>query len=242
MFDSMTADLIRRAPPLEDLDLDRLPEQLSEFYTRIVTARLRLRAGQVVDDSELAELITNIQRLAFTNEALISVLPLRENRAAAAFVAAAAHQLVFNAERIRRPEAPPSFLGVHGVSPDISAMLLYLVAEASADATEVARRVRPESDNPIEQSLIAALKALSKGDLQFIAEIALPPSSEVQRPGVADTAATALYRAILKGVQALAAQMLAAESSPSHDGPIEVFRQVKSLCTVGADLARISHQ
>ena len=236
MFDSLTAELIRRAPPLEGLDLNRLPEQLSESYTRIVTARLRLRVGQVVDDEELAELIINIQRLAFTNEALVSVLPLRENRAAAAFVAAAAHQLVFNAERIRRPEAPPSFLGVHSVSPDISAMLLYLVAEASADASEVARRVRSESDNPVEQSLIAALKALSQGDLQFIAETALPPSSEVQRSGVANTAAAALYRAILKGVQVLAAQILAAENSPSHDGPVEVFRQIKSLCTVGADL------
>ena len=235
MFDSMTAELIRKAPPLEGLDLDRLPEQLSEFYTRIVTARLRLRTDQIVDDSELAELIIKIQRLAFTNEALISVLPLRENRAAAAFVAAAAHQLVFNAERIRRPEAPPSFLGVHSVSPDISAMLLYLVAEASADASEVARRIRSESDNPIEQSLIAALKALSQGDLQSIAETALPPSSEVQRPGVADTATTALYREILKGVQALAAQMLVAESSPSRGGPVEVFQKIKSLCTIGAD-------
>ena len=235
MFDSMTAELIRKAPPLEGLDLDRLPEQLSEFYTKIVTARLRLRTGQIVDDSELAELIIQIQRLAFTNEALISVLPLRENRAAAAFVAAAAHQLVFNAEHIRRPEALPSFLGIHSVSPDISAMLLYLVAEASADAFEVARRVHAESDNPIEQSLIAALKALSQGDLQSIAETALPPSSEVQRPDVADTAATALYRAILKGVQALAAQMLVAESSPSRGGPVEVFQKIKSLCTIGAD-------
>lgn len=236
MFDSLTADLIRGAPPLEGLDLDRLPEQLSEFYAKIVTARLRLRADQGADDEELDKLIINIQRLAFTNEALVSVLPSRENRAAAAFVAAAAHQLIFNAERIRRPEALPSFLGVHSVSPDISAMLLYLVAEASADASEVARRVHSVSDDPIEKSLIAALKALAQGDLQLIAETALPPSSEIQHPGVANTATAALYRAILKGVQALAAQILAAGSSPSHDEPVEVFQKIKSLCIAGMDL------
>ena len=236
MFDSLTADLIRKAPPLEGLDLDRLPEQLSEFYAKIVTARLRLRSDQVVDDEELEELITSIQRLAFTNEALVSVLPLRENRAAAAFVAASAHQLVFNAKRVRRPEAVPSFLGVHSVSPDISSMLLYLVAEASADASEVARRVHSVSDDLVERSLIKALKALAQGNLQFIAETALPPSSEIQRPGVADTAATALYRAILKGVQVLAVQILAAESSPSHDEPIEIFQKIKSLCIAGIDL------
>ena len=235
MFDSLTAGLIRGAPPLEGLDLDRLPEQLSEFYAKIVTARLRLRAGQI-DDKELTELIIDIQRLAFTNEALVSVLPLRENRAAAAFVAAAAHQLVFNAERIHRPEAPPSFLRVHSVSPDISAMLLYLVAEASADAFEVARRVHSVSDDPVERSLITSLKALAQGDLQLITEIALPPSSEIQRLGVADTASTALYREILKGVQALAVQILATESSPSHDKPVEIFQKIKSLCIVEIDL------
>ena len=236
MFDSLTADLIRKAPPLEGLDLDRLPEQLSEFYAKIVTARLRLRSDQVVDDEELEELITSIQRLAFTNEALVSVLPLRENRAAAAFVAASAHQLVFNAKRVRRPGAAPSFLGVHSVSPDISSMLLYLVAEASADASEVARRVHSVSDDLVERSLIEALKALAQGNLQSIAETALPPNSEIQRPGVANTATTVLYRAILKGVQVLAAQILAAGSSPSHDEPVEIFRKIKSLCIAEIDL------
>ena len=159
MFDPSTAELIRKTPPLEGLDRASLPDQLSEFYAQIVTARLRLRAGEFVDNRELAELVARARRLAFTNEALVSVSP----GAAAAFVAATAHQLVFNAERIRAPEAQRSYLDARSVSPDIAAMLLFLVAEASADALEMALQVESETDNPVEHALIAALRALAQG-------------------------------------------------------------------------------
>ena len=124
MFDPTTADLIRRAPPLEGLDATSLPDRLTDFYASIVTARLRLRSGEDIADEELAELVGRTRRLAFTNEALVSVSPDRNDRAAAAFVAATAHQLVFNADRIRAPDAPRSYLDARGISPDIAAMLL----------------------------------------------------------------------------------------------------------------------
>ena len=236
MFDPSTADLIRGTPPLDGLERERLPDQLSESYAKIVAARLRLRAGRIADDEELVELVDRIRRLAFTNEALISVSPFRSDRAATAFVAATAHQLVFNIERIQEPKASPSFLGVHSVSPDIASMLLFLVAEASADALEVARRVRPETDNPVERSLIEALQALAQGRLQSVAEIELPRRSTVRRPGVADTAASALYRTILKAVRALAVRMMTAGDSLIDEDPVEILQKVKSLCTDTGDL------
>ena len=235
MFDPLTAALIRGTPPLDDLDRDNLPDQLSESYAKIVSARLRLRAGQIVDDDELAELVAYARRLAFTNEALVSVSPFREDCAAAAFVAATAHQLVFNIERIREPEELPSFLGVHSVSPDIASMLLFLVAEASADALEVARRVRSETDNAVEHLLIEALQALAQGRLHDIAEIKLPRPSAVRRRGVADTAASALYRMILETVQALAVQMLTAERSPVEEDLVAKLEKIKALCTDTGD-------
>ena len=115
--------------------------------------------SEIVDDDDLAVLVARTRRLAFTNEALVSVSPGRDDRAAAAFVAATAHQLVFNAERIRAPEGSRSFLDAGSVSPDISAMLLFLVADASADAFEIALKVESERDKPIEGALIAALRA-----------------------------------------------------------------------------------
>ena len=236
MFDPSTAELIRRTPPLEGLDRASLPDQLSEFYAQIVTARLRLRAGEFVDNRELAELVARARRLAFTNEALVSVSPDRHNRAAAAFVAATAHQLVFNAERIRAPEAQRSYLDARSVSPDIAAMLLFLVAEASADALEMALQVESETDNPVEHALIAALRALAQGRPDMAVETDLPPRTTVrQRGAAADTAVSALFFTILEGVRALALQMLRSQAPASGGNPLEIFEKVRSLCTYDVD-------
>lgn len=234
MFDPSTADLIRGTPPLDGLDRESLPDRLSEFYAKIVSARLRLRAGRIVDDEELAELVSHFRRLAFTNEALVSASPSRDDRAAAAFVAATAHQLVFNIERIREPEALPSFLHIHCVSPDIAAMLLFLVAEASADAFEVAQRIELEAVDSVEGRLIATLQELARGRLHAIVETGLPRLPSVEHPGATD-AASALYRSILRGVRALAARMLTAEGSSDEEDPIAIFRKVKALCTSTGD-------
>ena len=67
MFDPSTAALIRSAPPLDDLDRDNLPDQLSATYAKIVTTRLRLRSGEGVDTDELETLIADTRHLAFTS-------------------------------------------------------------------------------------------------------------------------------------------------------------------------------
>ena len=231
MFDPSTAALIRSAPPLEDLDSDNLPDHLSATYAKIVTTRLRLRSGQGVDTDELQTLIANARRLAFANEAFVSASPDRQDRAAAAFVAATAHQLVFNAQHILTSDSSQSSLDARGVSPNISAMLLFLVAEASADAGEMAQWVKPEqgSDTPVESALISVLRDLALGDLGAVLRSELPPKHAVRRPEPADTASSALYFTLLRGVRALALQLLRSREEGSSSDPLRFFRQVKSL-------------
>ena len=243
MFDPSTAELIQSTPPLEGLERATLPDRLSEFYAKIVTARLRLRASESVHDQELAEMLAFTRRLAFTNEALVSVSPHREDRVAAAFVAATAHQLVFNAERIGASEPSKSFLNARSISPDIAAMLLFLVAEASADALEMAVRVETETEDPVERALIAALRALARGNLSAVTDTALPPDSVLRQPSAADTAASALYFTLLKGVHALAFRLLRSDEPASGTDPLEIFLKVKSLCTSRAefDVDGLSH-
>ncbi|MCY4559105.1 MAG: DEAD/DEAH box helicase [Chloroflexi bacterium] len=238
MFDPSTAALIRSAPQLDELDRDNLPDQLSATYAKIVTTRLRLRSGEDVDTDELEKLIADNRRLAFTNEAFVSASPDRDNRAAAAFVAATAHQLVFNAQRILTPDTPRSFLDASGVSPDISAMLLFLVAESSADAEEMAQWVSPEddADDRVESALILALRNLSVGRLRAITGSELPSKSAVRRPNPSDAASSALYFTLLKGVRALALQMLRAGEPGTSGSSLEYFLQVKSLSTSDGDL------
>ena len=237
MFDPSTAALIRSAPPLDDLDRDNLPDQLSATYAKIVTTRLRLRSGEGVDTNEFETLIAYTRRLTFTNEAFVSTSPDRNDRAAAAFVAATAHQLVFNAQRILTPDSPHSSLDARGVSPNISAMLLFLVAEASADAGEMAHWVRPEqeTDNLVESDLISALRDLALGRLRAVLRSDLPPKSAVRRANPADAASSALYFTLLKGVRALALQMLRTREAGISSDPLEFFRKVKALSTSDDD-------
>lgn len=234
MYDPLTVDLIRQTPPLRDLDRDGLPDWLTKSYATIVAERLRLRTGEAADDKKLAELVARSRRLAFTNEALVSVSPGRDDRAAAAFVAATAHQLVFNAERVHTAEKSSSFLDVQSVSPDIAAMLLFLVAEASADAEEMARWVDTKAaDNLVVRTLILALQALARGRLGDILNADFPPPATVRHGSMAVAAARALYRTILKGVRMLA-HRLTGTRGPGVDGdPVEIFHEVKSLCVAG---------
>jgi len=229
MYDPATVSLIQRAPAFEGLDTERLPDELSAAFAEIAAARIRFRTFEAAeDDTSLANITRKMQRLAHANEALVSAAPNRENRAAAAFVAATAHQLVFNADQLLGLEDRSSFLHNRSISPNIAAMLLFLIAEATADAGEIARSVVWSTEDRIEQSLIAALRALAQGRLTVIVDTNLPNRRAVRRPTAAETAVAALYRKILEGVRLLAMQMLR-DDAVSEVSPIGIFEKVRSL-------------
>lgn len=233
MYDTDTADLIRRTPQLDGLDRERLPEQLSEAFAKIAAARMRLRNGSVVDQDVL-NLIGEMQRLALANEALVASAPDRTDRASAAFVAGSAHQLCFNARSIRGDFEAASYLEERSISPDLAAMLLFLIAEATADATEVALRPLKEDTPPVERELIEALKSLARGELASITATDII-SRDVVTGDDAHAAASALYYMILRGVRSLALELLAEDGEPGQ--AIEIFRRVQSLAvpTGGAE-------
>ncbi len=89
MYDSVTAGLIRSAPPLEGLDLDDLPRQLTEAYASIVSHRLRLATAEAAEESpaEITEATDQLAGLARTYEAYVVSLEEDEHRKSAAFVA-----------------------------------------------------------------------------------------------------------------------------------------------------------
>ena len=136
MYDLETAELIRTTPELDGLDRAALPEAFTEAFAQIAAARVRLRESEDKEFVELAALIGQMQRLAYTNEALISILPEREDKNSAAFVAATAHQLCMNANSIYTGSSQKTFIANQSISSDISAMLLFMIAEAMADAAE----------------------------------------------------------------------------------------------------------
>lgn len=230
MYDQDTASLIRSTPPLEGLDRENLPDLFSEMFAQIAAARIRLRNTDEESPDELNSLVQTMRRLAFTNEALVSVLPERNDRSAASFVAATAHQLCFNADRLRGSDALLTYLGPRSISSDIAAMLLFLVAEATADASEVSKAMLWKNEEPIERALVTALRDLSSGRLANLTEQGIPNQENIQSNDPSTTAVRALYRSILEGVHVLAEHALHGEELDDTRDPIALFQQVQDLC------------
>jgi superfamily II DNA/RNA helicase len=129
---------------------------------------------------------------------------------------------------------PASYLSIDSISSEVSAALLFLVAEASADAAEMAKRIRAAETGPIEARLLSAISDLAVGRLSAIVASGIPSIIDLVQaePGLAAT--RALYFMLLQGVRALAQQMLGTPSEPGESAA-EIFANVIELSTERID-------
>lgn len=230
MFDDQTAALIRSAPRLEGLDGENLPKALASAYATIVATRIRLRSiASRIDkgDGEIdaTGILEEMRRLASTQEALASLSPEGDERRAAAFVAGVAHHVVVQAKALRGGNLGRLRLELNGIPAEVSAVLLFLAAEAHADAAEMAKYiVAAEDAGDIEKSLLAAIADLAKGHLSRITTAPAPSAEGIiglsEAPG-----ATALYLMILRAVRSMAGHIL----GESDQGYISILREVAEL-------------
>ncbi|VXC90642.1 RNA helicase [Burkholderia sp. 8Y] len=235
MFDADTVSLIKQAPALPGLDLQNLPRRLTDAYATLVSARIRLRT--VVDDQPLPDdiqkLVRDTNRLAFSQEALVSALGDRENRAAAAFVGGAAHHVALLANKIGQRSPRPSRLLLESIPPEVSATLLFLIAESSADAGEMAKAIVVDTDDVVEAALLDAIAQLANGRLEPILSAELPVAGQILFGNQQEQAVRALYFMLLQGVRHLAEELLGRTSDdlvPVKGSGRQFFKHVKSLC------------
>lgn len=233
MFDADTSALISGAPALEGLDLSTLPEQLTDAYASIVTARVRLRelAVGARRPADIEALATQMRRIAFANEAFVSALPSRENRASAAFVAGAAHHVSLMAIRMGRSEKPQTRVTIDSIAPEVSATLLFMIAEATADSAEMAKEIVIPTDNSIGSRLLSAIVALSKGELTNVIDLDLPSVESLQSGDLGDRGVAGLHYLLIRGIRQLARELLgAAQPDDALGDAASVFRSIKDLC------------
>ncbi|MDX1195813.1 DEAD/DEAH box helicase [Sinorhizobium medicae] len=232
MFDPITSAIIASAPALSGLDLDDLPKRMTQAFSEIVAARIELR-GQRRDEppEALVQTIREMQRLASAHESYVALLPDRDNRSAAAFVAASAHQVSLLGTY--KPEGYVSYLDGASLSPEVCASLLFLVAEGHADAAECAKRISSPTDQSraIEAGLLNAIRWLCLGRVHLVATITLPELPSEMEPS--DAAVNALYLELLKGIKNLALRIQSRGDLPVEAGGIEpsanFFARVKRL-------------
>lgn len=252
MFDASTVALMNSAPQLDGLSQSALPKTLTKAFATIVAARMRLRGaleqGGVPLAAQVNEEISLMRRLAFTQEALISVEPERDERRGGAFVAGTAHYVVHQAERLLPVGEPVPLLQMDCIASEVSATLLFLIAGASADAAEMARAIvidgqeRDEAsatsqrlddntarqrDGDTERRLLRDIRRLADGELAAIAAGGEEEVKDLMPVGVAPSAASALYLLLHRGVQLLAKQML---GDPT-ESPVEYFNRIEGLCS-----------
>ncbi|MES0041475.1 DEAD/DEAH box helicase [Mesorhizobium sp. M0091] len=237
MFDPITTALINSAPLLDGLDLDDLPKRLTEAFADIVSARIRLRGiGGDEHNPALSKTLLMLGRLAAAQEAYVALLPERENRAAAAFVAASAHEACL----LARGGRGRSRVDAAMVSSEVCATLLFLVAEAHADAAETAKRIQTSDDgiSPVETALLTAIQFLAQGRLGAIGGIEIPEIFSLESEP-SDLALQALQLMLLKGVKSLALQLRRRVNIVPAEGGVEsavsIFTRVKQLCVEPID-------
>ncbi len=207
MYDAETLRLIAGAPPLNGLDLDALPQELTKAFAAIVAWRVRLRSGEGATPEDLPALTANLRRLAATQEAMVAVAPHRDDRSAAAFVAASAHLVCHLAADLVDRDTASTPLSVMTVAPSVSATVLFLVAETPADAAEMAKRITP-AGTPVERALLQAVVGLARGALAGLVEHPEPTLQLSAHSSLEAAALDALWLGLLRGIRVLASGLL----------------------------------
>ena len=230
MFDSETFRLIQGAEPLKDLDLEGLPQFLTEAYAKVVAARLgAVELGNERRDEAWAETLEELRRLADTYEGLSIFLP-EENphRASCAFVAGSAHHTLSQARlieaRLDDLDVEMPSLSIHGVAPEVSACLLFLLAGQQADAAETTKLFRPPADGPQEAELLEVLSALASGEgshLQSILTATRTTTETGRTPDYLQSAAGVLWAGLTHAVRLIARIALGLEVDEDPNEVIE---------------------
>ncbi len=233
MFDPITSQLLRSAPAVSGLDPEEIPALLTRHYATLVSARLR--GG--VDDSASTQEAWPPERIADTYELIASISADRATRAAAAFVAGTAHQILARRSPSEtETSAPMPNVDRDRIDPTLSAAILFLAAEQYADANEAASQVAVNRDIQSYEATILTenLIDLARGQLrQIVARADRRRRAFNTYPDIESRALAALLETLTIGIERLAADFIGVappESSLRHfDTPREAFVYVLDL-------------
>jgi hypothetical protein len=245
MFDSESEEYLRRAPAVEGLDPQELPERFTEAYARLIATRIR---GEDSDSSE-DDQAWSLSGTADLYELIATTSADNGVRQPAAFVAATAQQLLAQADQLATgSSATASIVDRDKVAPELAAPLLFLIARQFADATDAASRiVLPRfATDPFARQLVRSVRFLARGRLSPIMGLEEPDITEQVELG--RRAEDTLKLALLRAVKTIASTLLDGEGEPrlsiiqiinACDGPTVIGGQVVSAFPGYQQLARL---
>ncbi|PLW76430.1 DEAD/DEAH box helicase [Cohaesibacter celericrescens] len=232
MFDAATANFLRSAPELPGLNPNELPAILTRHYAELASMRLRgagVETGHEEDDWSL-------ERIADTYELVASLQPEDSARAAAAFVAATAQQILARRQLVTNAEEElPSNIDRDRLDPSLAAAILFLASEQYADANEAAANIQTGRVGQIYEATILSehIVDLAKGRLTQILERAARWRRPITYVDLDFRALAALLEALSTGIEMLAAQMLRVatpeQTGLRFDTPQNAFERVLAI-------------
>jgi hypothetical protein len=228
VFDRYTAELIASVPRLHGADPSELPKTLTEAYVRVAIARSTLQ-DRPDDLSALTAqaLWADLDSLAAAYETIVlSDGDIGDGvMAATAFVAATAHHGLFLARRWVEQRDITSGLDGQSIPPEVSATLLYLIADANADAAEMASKiVITEQISGPDRHLLEAIRYLGRSEFFLLAS--LPLASPSGGGPVGQIGASMMSMLLLDALVQLSGRMLVKSSTgwdQDHFGKLAVL-------------------
>jgi hypothetical protein len=237
MFDQESSLLLQSAPSISGTDASDLPRLLTEIYTQLVTERLR---GGIDNEAlssieRLSEIANSYESIAVTSGDTVIVR-------ASAFVAGSAYQILAKTlPSIDQDQVDDNILNRDHIGGDLSAALLFLIAQQLPDAREAIRRFAgvTQAEPFVIQQLSASLIDLVKENFGSIINRATErrqsPNAMKQDNELVDRASIHLYQLLLEGIELLASIILgqnpADYTDQVYETPTTVFQQVLSLST-----------
>ena len=131
MFDNVTRSIIEHATPLSGIKMERLPQELTAAYAKIVSFR--------VANYDSKNLKTEIKKIEQIGKTYLAILLSHrdEHFQSLAFVSASAYSLV----ALHHSKIGVGVFSRDSVCPLCISTLLYIIADALSDAAEVANRI-----------------------------------------------------------------------------------------------------
>lgn len=221
MFDPTTENLIAAAPRLRgapdrglaEVDPSRLAQELSAAFSELAAIRLKHRKSDVDRPGSISERAIDIRRLyriANTYEARVVVSDGEVDRSAS-FVAAMCQQFIFDIVQLRPEDIKPTYINSYAISSNIVSALLFVAAEAHADAYTAADRIAVPTEKSVRNDLKFLIQNLCRAQFSSINSwdetVGISYVAEEGRD-LYEVAADYLYNSLAQGIVLFAQEML----------------------------------
>lgn len=163
MFDSITENLIRQIPHLDNIDEERLPLVLTKIYSNVISLKSQLETDRLrLTEQDSKEYLQVLNKLIVGLDVLIFQKNFEAVRKNIAFVIATAYHL-----KGMLVSNENSTITLDYVSSNLMSVLLFLIADDFADSLEEIQKIQCQKG--ICKDLVSLVHLLLKGrisDLQ----------------------------------------------------------------------------